>query len=188
MKPFRDAWPNDPPYNRPIQIERIIKFNVVPDELVSRLLVLIHPMIQNNLVWKNDVVIFDKAENTQSYIRVETSLSRFVVTIRGSDLTHCKNLLEWIITQVEIVCDKYKSISFEQMIRSPHSSKTEISIEQVKSDLSLPLNERKLICPDTFLPILSEKVLNLMILSIWMGLLKGRSFGHASLNGFILSK
>jgi len=36
---FIQCWPKDPPFVRPVQVERIVKFSVVPGELVSRLLV-----------------------------------------------------------------------------------------------------------------------------------------------------
>ena len=49
---FCECWPKDPPFNRPVQIERIVKFSVVPSELVSRLLVQLHPYIQRSLVGK----------------------------------------------------------------------------------------------------------------------------------------
>jgi len=52
------VWPSDPPPNKPVQIERVLKFkNIVPSELVSRLLVHLHSHIQDGLVWKNEVVI-----------------------------------------------------------------------------------------------------------------------------------
>ena len=187
MKPFREAWPSDPPYNIPVQIERVIKFNIVPDELVSRLLVLIHRFIQNNLVWKNDVVIFKEQENTQAYIRVEKSLSRFIVTIRGFDLIHCQNFLEWIIEQVVTVGDKYKSIVWKQVIRSPHSSTTEISIDDIQKDLSIPLDERQLICHDTNLPILAEKVLQRAGLVHSFLKIKGLFFNFFSFSFFFFS-
>jgi len=54
---FAQCWPKDPPFDRSVQIERIVKFSVVPGELVSRLLVQLHPFIQKSLVGKSEVVI-----------------------------------------------------------------------------------------------------------------------------------
>ena len=46
---FVQCWPKDPPFDRPAQVERIMKFSVVPGELVNRLLVQLHPFIQKSL-------------------------------------------------------------------------------------------------------------------------------------------
>jgi len=48
---LRILWPQDPPYRRAIEVERILKFNVLPGELVSRLLVLLHPSITSKRDW-----------------------------------------------------------------------------------------------------------------------------------------
>jgi len=70
---FSSVWPSDPPPNMPVQIEQVLKFkNNVPGELVSRLLVHLHPHIQDGFVWKNEVVILVKTlEQSQAWIRVE---------------------------------------------------------------------------------------------------------------------
>jgi len=51
---FTEVWPKDPPFTRQIEVERILKFNGLPGELVGRLLLLLHPYIQEGLVWKNE--------------------------------------------------------------------------------------------------------------------------------------
>jgi len=43
--------------DRSVQIERIVKFSVVPGELVNRLLVQLNPFIQKSLVGMHEVVI-----------------------------------------------------------------------------------------------------------------------------------
>jgi len=61
----KKAWPSDPPFNCPVEIERSILFNVLPLELVSRLLVKLHHLVQDNLVWKNQVILFDPQNDTE---------------------------------------------------------------------------------------------------------------------------
>ena len=79
---FVQCWPKDPPFDRPVQIERIVKFSVVPGELVSRLLVQLHSFIQKSLVGKLEVVIAMESggsgenNNTQGWIRVEAERNR----------------------------------------------------------------------------------------------------------------
>jgi len=46
---FHSCWSRDPPFNRAIEIERSLLFNVIPMELISRLLVQLHPLFRR--VW-----------------------------------------------------------------------------------------------------------------------------------------
>jgi len=117
-----------------------------------------------------------ESENTQSWIRADVPLkrqddarknhqsgdvvmTRFVVTIRGSDLGHCRSFLAWIVDQVKTVSLEYPSVHWKEAVRSPHDSETEIELDQVIADASLPLDQRKLVCLATNLPILAEKLL-----------------------------
>ena len=60
----------------------------------------------------------------------------------------------------------------EEWIRSPHHSASEISLKEVLSDVARSEHERVLVCPETKLPILAEKLLlraglpNLLLLSL----------------------
>ena len=127
---FVQCWPKDPPFDRPVQIERIVKFSVVPGELVSRLLVQLHRFIQKSLVGKHEVVIAMESgsgeNNTQGWIRVEPERNRFVVVVRDSEVRSCIRLQEWILNQVKEVCGThYSSVletTQEEWIRSPHYS------------------------------------------------------------------
>lgn len=157
---FGTHWPKDPPHNRPIQIERILRFSVIPSELVSRLLVHLHEHIQENLVTKNEILILVKEmENSQAWIRVDQQRNRFFVTIRGGEVKECIKLLEYIVQQVEIVAQKYKAVTWDEAIRSPHFSGVEIPVSQITTDAAKPLDKRALECPDTRFPIRAEKLL-----------------------------
>ena len=157
---FQQAWPEDPPLHRPLQIERVLKFNVVPTELVSRLLVHFHPYIQGDLIWKNDVVLLVKQlENTQAYIRGELDQHRFVVLIRGITLSGCKLLLNLILQLISEVVGDRSAIKFEEMICSQHYRGCELRLEQILEDTHRPLTERQLACPDTLLPLKAEELL-----------------------------
>jgi len=154
---FWKCWPKDPPFNRPVQIERIVKFSVVPSELVSRLLVQLHPYIQRSLVGKYEVVIVmeGSGENTQGWIRVEPERNRFVAMVRGSNSDDWIRLQEWILTQVKEVCGTHYSSLLEtkeEWIRSPHFSGSEIALTEVVSDVARGEKERVLVCPETQLP------------------------------------
>ena len=165
---FVQCWPKDPPFDRPVQIERTVKFSVVPGELVSRLLVQLHRFIQKSLVGKHKVIAMEgggggENNNTQGWIRVEPERNRFVVMVRGSEVRYCIRLQEWILNQVKEVCGShYSSVletTKEEWIRSLHYSASEISLKEVQSDVSRSEDERVLMCPETKLPIFAEKLL-----------------------------
>jgi len=96
----RQIWPDDPPHNRSIEIERSILFNVLPIELVSRLLVRIHDLIQDSMVWRNEVYLLDLQTNTQAYIRTSINEESFYVTLRGQSREACDALMKVIIGHV----------------------------------------------------------------------------------------
>jgi len=162
---FWSVWPNDPPPSKPVQIERVLKFkNIVPGELVSRLLVHLHLHIQDGFVWKNEVVILVQSlEHSQAWIRVEEKESRFVVTLRGSEVGECRKLLEFIVRQVKEVSSGERGLRVEwvEKIRSPHySGGVEIDVSEAMGEAGVEEEvKRKLVCPETLLPIRAELLL-----------------------------
>ena len=159
-KRFVAVWPKDPPHNRPIQIERILKFSVIPSELVSRLLVHLHEFIQESLITKHEILLLmPKADNTQTLIRADQELNRFYVTIRGSELKQCIKILDFVMQQVYEVAQKYKAVTCVGAIRSPHSTASEIDIASISLDAGRPLDKRELQCPTAKLPIKAERLL-----------------------------
>jgi len=162
---FWSVWPSDPPPSKPVQIEKVLKFkNIVPGELVSRLLVHLHPHIQDGLVWKNEVVILVKTlEQSQAWIRVEEKESRFVVTLRGSEVGECRELLDFIVCEVKEVSSGERGLRVEwvEKIRSPHySGGVEIDVSEAMGEARVEEEvKRKLVCPETQLPIRVEQLL-----------------------------
>jgi len=166
---FKKAWPNDPPPERPSEVERVLKFHVIPSELVSRLLVSLHSKIQDDLVWKNEVVLVVKDDrknilgNTQAWIKVEEIENRFVVKIRGKNHSACIAMLDFIVGQVREVHFQGaagSSAVWEEKIRSPHyGGGVEIDIQRARDEAAKPLDKRTLVCPETLLPIHPEQLL-----------------------------
>ena len=156
---FEVAWPSDQPFNRPHQIERVISFNVLPAELVSRLLATLHHSIQNNLVWRDEVLLFISAFNAQAWIRADPVHNRFLVTLRGSTREGCVKQLSWIVNEVKEVTENYPSIVFQECARSPHHEGSHINANNAYVDVALPKSERKLVCTETGLPICAEFLL-----------------------------
>jgi len=104
------VWPRDPPYNQKVEIERSILFNVLPIELVSRLLVKLHHLIQDGLVWKNQVII--KKNDTQAYIRIAVDDNSFCVTLRGNSRPDCENMMDLIVKEVIYFCFPFSLFFF----------------------------------------------------------------------------
>jgi len=98
-KEEKKIWPMDPPYDRPVEIERSILFNVLPIELVSRLLVKLHHLIQDNLVWKNQVILFDEKNDTQAFLRISNDENSFCVTLRGKSRERCEHMMDQIVQE-----------------------------------------------------------------------------------------
>jgi len=148
-----------------VQIEKVLKFkNIVPGELVSRLLVHLHPHIQDGFVWKNKVVILVKTlEQSQAWIRVEEKESRFVMTLRGSEVGECRKLLDFIVREVREVSSGERGLRVEwiEKMRSPHySGGVEIDVSEALSEAGVEEEvKRKLVCPETLLPIRAELLL-----------------------------
>jgi len=168
---FQRVWPDDPPPNKPIQIERVLKFcRVVPSELVSRLLVHLHPQIQDGLVWKNEVVVLVmEMGNSQGWVRAEIEKARLVIVIRGSDVVDCVRLLEFILGRVrEMTIESSPSpgereganeMIWEEKIRSPYFSGVEIDLSEAMREVNAGESERQLVCPETLLPVRGEQIL-----------------------------
>jgi len=161
---FSLLWPSDPPPNKPVQIERVLKFeNVVPGELVSRLLVHLHQHIQDGLLWKNEAVILVKSlEKSQAWIQVEEKERRFIVMLRGSEVGECTKLLDFILNQVGVFSngDRGLRVEWKEKIRSPHySGGVEIDVSEAMGEAGVEEVKRKLVCPETLLPIRAEKLL-----------------------------
>jgi len=156
---FKIVWPQDPPFNRPVEVERILKFNTMPLELVSRLLVQVHPWIQDGLVSKNEVILLNRQENTQIWVRAEPSLNRLIIILRGTNLSSCIKLLSWIVEQVRGVAKKHKALKWSEQSRSPHYYGSEIDLETIEEDQKRPKEERRLVCPVTGFPLNPDKLL-----------------------------
>jgi len=156
---LRKIWPRDPPFDRPLQLERILTFNVVPGELVSRLIVRLHPLIQEGLVWRNDLVLFQREANTQAWIQVEHSRNRFIVTLRGSDRLSCCFLMDKVLDEVKKSLVQHPGVTFREQVRSPYDEEASLDLALVQEDAQKNELQRSLVCPATSLPLKAEKLL-----------------------------
>jgi len=159
IRKFREVWPKVLPYHLPIQMERIIKFNLIPEELVGRLVVSLNRHIQSKLLWRHDVVLSMPPGDNLVWVSMEPHANRFVVILRGTSIPSCKKAIESIVSRIKSVSCIYKAVKYWYLIRSPHFSDAEIHPDDAFEDAERPLSARQLICPETHFPVLAEKIL-----------------------------
>jgi len=158
-KIFRDNWPSDPPFNRKVEIERAVLFNVIPDELVSRVLVRLRPLVQSGLLWRDEVVILDDKTQTQAWVRISIAENSLCVSLRGPSKQSCVDLMKYLVSVVELCSQTYIGVKWSEAVRSPHSATALISKAALDIEAARSLADRKLKCPETKLPLKAEVLL-----------------------------
>ena len=157
---FEHLWPLDPPRERPIEMEQSLLFNVIPFELVSRLLVRLHAMIQESLVWRDEVLIFKAEDNVQAWLRISIPLNSFTAVLRGPTPEACEKLASFVFSEVKVGCENYPGVTFTKGIRSPFSTAAVISLEEVSKAKADPETE-VISCPETRFPLRPDLLLSL---------------------------
>jgi len=152
---FEKYWSRDPPFDRPIEMERNLLFNVLPMDLVSRLLVRLHPHIQDSQVWQDEVLLVK--DNTQAWLRVSVPDNSFCVTLRGANTESCSKMVRVITDEVKIVSGSYPGITFTEAIRSPFSMNTLISCHSI---MRAKEARTGLSCPETGFPLRPDALLH----------------------------
>jgi len=156
----QQVWPQDPPYDRAIQIEKSLFFNVLPISLVSRVLMYLYPYVQEDLLWFDSVVLFDPKENTQGRISISVEDNSLITSLRGPSREKCESLMGLLINKVNKAARNYPGMVFKEAVRSPFSSGAMIPLEEVQKESALPKEQRKLCCPDTLFPLCPEALLS----------------------------
>jgi len=163
LRPFAEEWTVDPPWDKQIEVERVLKFNVIPAEVISQLLVHLHRFIWNGNVWRNDVLLSLPEYDALAWISADLTSNTFTVAIRGKAVSKCEAALQFISTKIKEVVgpagQKYAALSIQEMVRSPYSLGALIPLEEVKADAARPHDQRTLVCPQTHLAIWAERLL-----------------------------
>jgi len=158
-KNFQVNWPDDPPHDLSVQIERSYLFNVLPMELISRLLVLLHKQIVYPFLARYEVLLFDKGSATKSWIRTNKSDNSCCIIIRGKTKELCDRALTQLRKEIENACSRYNGVTFTEAIRSPFSPSALLTMKEIEEDKTRPQKKRVLQCPDTRAPLFAEKLL-----------------------------
>jgi len=149
-------WPIECPDGK-IELERVFGFNVTPQEMIGRLFVRIHKVIDEKHLWKNGMY-FDKGQ-IQSLLKVDIEKNQLSIEIRGTMRSSCIKLMNSLENEILVSVENYQGVSMNQYVRSPHFSEALLTIEEINEDAKRKKTERKLICPKTKKPIEVEYML-----------------------------
>ena len=156
-------WPIDVPPGK-VQIERTFSFNVLPIELVSRLLVRLHPYIHERMIWRRGVLLrkndkYDSQHVTLSLLRANVVRNQFSMFIRGRSVPECLDLISFVSSEIENCSRKYPGVKLRMAITSPHLRNSSIGLDLILEDSKRPLDQRTLVCTLTHYPVFSEELL-----------------------------
>jgi GTPase SAR1 family protein len=114
---FNDSvWPEDCPPNTN-QISRTYSFNVIPKELVGRLLVRLHYKMEEKALWRTGLYLeslpaVTGREKVKILIRATIKSNKLEVVVRGADPLVEREILEIILPEIETVTKNYPGVSF----------------------------------------------------------------------------
>jgi len=153
---FVEVWSSEIP-DGVFQIERIFNFNVVPSELVSRLLVRFYKKIYQKVVWRTGVLL--KFNEAFAFFSVDILGRNVSIYVRSKSSDKSKFMMEYMTEEIKTTSQLYQGVLIEQVVKSPYNENSFITLEEVIKDSKKPIEERKLLCPETKIPIKSEILL-----------------------------
>jgi len=102
-----ESWPKDVPSDTH-QLSRLYSFNVIPKELISRLLVRLHKQMEEKALWRTG--LFLESQGVKILIRASISENQLEIFIRGADSAIAKGLINTIHNEVDSVSTYYAGI------------------------------------------------------------------------------
>jgi len=112
-------WPVALPLHQPIQMERVFKFQVVPEELVSLVISKHHHMIEDGCVWRDYVLLVDRETKTQASLGVSFEENLFSVEIRAESFEGGVSMMSQIREAFALVTQKNPVAKWRECLRSP---------------------------------------------------------------------
>jgi len=86
-------------------------FNIIPKELVSRLLVRLHPKMEEKALWKNGLFLESLDHLVKILMRANIKENRLVIAVRGAELAVAKEIMSIIATEIVAVSKNYAGIT-----------------------------------------------------------------------------
>lgn len=112
---FQRVWPVEPPADRPVELARVLTFNLFLPEFANRLFVRLHLLIKDQLVWRNDMLVALAAPSTApaapapeqalGWISVDPQANIVGIKIRGVNQGSADALLARILSTVRDLVD-----------------------------------------------------------------------------------
>jgi len=140
-------WWSDSTHFGMTSTEKIVKFNVIPKEMVGRLLVRLHFQMEEKLIWKTGMY-FDK-RSCKALVRVHLEDNSLEISVKGSKRSECVQLMEEITNYMKSCASLYPSVTFIQYGRSTYNKEALIDLDTCLQEYNKPKNESTLRCPST---------------------------------------
>jgi len=166
-------WPNKS-LTKNEEIERIILFNIIPTEMVSRLFVCLYQSADSQIVWRYGMFLVSKEnKNIRALVNIETELidqngieqkgnsqvaelksndqfkikNQMNIKVRGGDLRGQKKLMDKIVEEIWKCSKKYSGVVCYQMVPSPSgSSNNLIQLSDCLLEITKPKEKQAIVC------------------------------------------
>jgi len=136
---IEEYFPKECPYWM-IEKSRILKFEVIPQELVSRILVKVHLMSQEHLIWRNGIY-FDEGSQLKCLLICSIEMNQMEIKIRGINFETIRHFMERMIETIKKSLKKYSNISYQQGLISIQTQKF-IPIKDIEDSLKNSIEKR----------------------------------------------
>ena len=129
-RPWKQHWQDDPYTKHLAFFERVFRFTIVPQELVSRVIAKLHGFIQGNCVMQDCVLL--QGGETQANIQVDLELNQFTVDLRSPRLADAEEFFAEISQTIdETIGDR--TVSYIVGIKSPSDSTSIILLDALRA-------------------------------------------------------
>jgi len=136
---IEEYFPNECP-NWMIEKSRILKFEVIPQELISRILIKIQSTSQEHLIWRNGIY-FDEGVQLKCLINCSIELNQLEIKIRGINFQIIKNFIEKVIKLINESLKKYSGVSCQEGLISIQTQNF-VLIEEIEKYLNVSIRKR----------------------------------------------
>ena len=135
---IEEYFPNECP-NWMIEKSRILKFEVIPQELISRILMNIQLMSQEHLIWRNGIY-FDEGVQLKCLLMCSIELNQLEIKIRGINFQIIKDFIKKLINSINDSLQKYSNVSYHQGLISTYTQNF-VLIEEIEKYLNIPIEK-----------------------------------------------
>ena len=108
-----NVWPEECPVKMN-QLRREYKFNIIPKELVSRLLVRLHPKMEAKSLWRTGLYLESSSsgeKKVQVLILARLLVNELEVSVRGAEVAVTRNILGIVGNEISVVSENCAGIT-----------------------------------------------------------------------------